>query len=124
MKQKLMICLLILGMSAGCGKVPTLSNGEEAVVSFDKTDVGISASTLYSEIKNSALGNLIEMIDTKILLDKYPDTFVINPDSSAIFIIPNHKHNKGIIFKIISITLLPADNKVSFIISILPVRKL
>ena len=73
MKKKLMICLLILGMSAGCGKVPTLSNGEEAVVSFDKTDLGISASTLYSEIKNSALGNLIEMIDTKILLDKYPD---------------------------------------------------
>ena len=73
MKKKLMICLLILGMSAGCGKIPTLSNGEEAVVSFDKTDLGISANTLYSEIKNSALGNLIEMIDTKILLDKYPD---------------------------------------------------
>lgn len=73
MKKKLIICLLVLGLSAGCGKVATLSNGEDAVVSFEKTELGISANDLYNDIKNSSLGNLIEMIDKKLLLEKYPD---------------------------------------------------
>ena len=34
MKKKILIALLILGCTAGCGKVPKLSNGKEAVVSF------------------------------------------------------------------------------------------
>ena len=51
MKKKILIALLILGCTAGCGKVPKLSNGKEAVVSFEDTKISISADDLYNEIK-------------------------------------------------------------------------
>lgn len=73
MKKKLLICLAVLGLTSGCGKVSTLPNGDDALVSFSNTNLGISAADLYSEVKGTALSKLIDMIDTKILLDKYPD---------------------------------------------------
>ena len=73
MKKKLLICLAVLGLTSGCGKVSTLPNGNDALVSFSNTNLGISAGDLYSEGKGTALSKLIDMIDTKILLDKYPD---------------------------------------------------
>ena len=64
MKKKILIALLILGCTAGCGKVPKLSNGKEAVVSFEDTKISISADDLYNEIKEKyALSSLIDMID-------------------------------------------------------------
>lgn len=72
MKKKLLICLAVLGLTSGCGKVSTLPNGDDALVSFSNTNLGISAGDLYSEVKGTALSKLIDMIDTKILLDKYP----------------------------------------------------
>ena len=38
MKKKVLLSLLILGVCAGCGKVPKMANGEEAVVSFTKEE--------------------------------------------------------------------------------------
>lgn len=73
MKKKLLICLAVLGLTSGCGKVSTLPNGDDALVSFSNTNLGISAGDLYGEVKGTALSKLIDMIDTKILLDKYPD---------------------------------------------------
>lgn len=73
MKKKLLICLAVLGLTSGCGKVSTLPNGNDALVSFSNTNLGISAGDLYGEVKGTALSKLIDMIDTKILLDKYPD---------------------------------------------------
>lgn len=73
MKKKLLICLAVLGLTSGCGKESTLPNGNDALVSFSNTNLGISAGDLYSEVKGTALSKLIDMIDTKILLDKYPD---------------------------------------------------
>ena len=73
MKKKLLICLAVLGLTSGCGKVSTLPNGDDALVSFSNSNLGISAGDLYSEVKGTALSKLIDMIDTKILLDKYPD---------------------------------------------------
>lgn len=73
MKKKLLICLAVLGLTSGCGKVSTLPNGNDALVSFSNTNLGISAGDLYNEVKGTALSKLIDMIDTKILLDKYPD---------------------------------------------------
>lgn len=73
MKKKLLICLAVLGLTSGCGKVSTLPNGNDALVSFSNTNLGISTGDLYSEVKGTALSKLIDMIDTKILLDKYPD---------------------------------------------------
>lgn len=70
---------IVIGMAAslllltGCGKVPVLSNGEEAVVSLDNG--GISVDELYKEMKNKyALSVLLDMIDDKILAEKYPET--------------------------------------------------
>ena len=74
MKKKILLSLLILGFAAGCGKVPKLSNGEEAVVSFKNEKLAISANDLYEKIKNQyALASLIDMIDTNILKAKYTD---------------------------------------------------
>lgn len=74
MKKKMLVlgaCTLLL---CGCGKtIPTLSNGEEAVVTFENGDK-ISVNELYNEIKdNYALQALIQMIDKKILESEYPN---------------------------------------------------
>lgn len=73
MKKKILIALLILGTTAGCGKVPKLADGKEAVVSFEDTKISISADDLYNDIKEKyALSSLIDMIDNQILLKEYP----------------------------------------------------
>ena len=63
MKKKLILigaCSLLL---CGCGKIPKLSNGDEAVVQFKGGDK-ISANQLYDEIKKqNGLGVLINMIN-------------------------------------------------------------
>ncbi len=74
MKKKVFVlgvCTLLL---CGCGKtIPTLSNGEEAVVTFTNGDK-ISVNELYKEIKDDyALQTLIQMIDKKVLEAEYPD---------------------------------------------------
>lgn len=74
MKKKILVSLLILGFAAGCGKIPKLANGEDAVVSFKKESLSISATDLYNKIKKKyALSSLIDMIDSNILLEKYQD---------------------------------------------------
>lgn len=63
---------LVLVIITGCGKVPTLKNGEEAVVTLKDSD--ISVDSLYKEMKDRyALSVLLDMIDQQILNDKYKD---------------------------------------------------
>ena len=73
MKKKVLIlgvCSLLL---CGCGKIPTLSNGDEAVVTFKEGDM-ISANDFYEEIKNSfGLDTLLNMIDKYIFEAEFPD---------------------------------------------------
>lgn len=74
MKKKFIVlgaCTLLL---CGCGKtIPTLSNGDEAVVSFSNGDK-ISVNDLYKEIKDDyAMQALLQMVDKKILESEYPD---------------------------------------------------
>lgn len=74
MKKKIAIlgvCTLLL---CGCGKtIPTLSNGDQAVVTFENGDK-ISVNDLYKEIKDDyAMRALVQMIDKKILEAEYPD---------------------------------------------------
>ena len=73
MKKKVLIlgvCSLLL---CGCGKIPTLSNGDEAVVTFKEGDM-ISANDFYEEIKNSfGLDTLLNMIDKYIFESEFPD---------------------------------------------------
>lgn len=73
MKKKLLILASIGLLMCGCGKIPKLSNGDEAVVTF-KDNEAISVNELYEGVKESyALATLIDMIDTKILYLEYPD---------------------------------------------------
>ncbi len=66
MKKKVLLigaCTLLL---CGCGKIPKLSNGDEAVVEFKDGDK-ISVNELYEEIKNNyGLNALLNMVDEYI----------------------------------------------------------
>ncbi len=74
MKKKIFTLCLCAFLITGCTKIPTLKNGEEAVVTF-KDKSKISADTLYKDIKNQyGLSALINMIDKQILEDKYKDS--------------------------------------------------
>ncbi len=74
MKRKILLAVLILAAATGCGKVPVLKNGEEAIISFKNEKLNISVDELFNEMKDKhALNILIDMMDMKILLDKYPD---------------------------------------------------
>lgn len=73
MKKLLISMLVVLICVTGCGKVPKLENGQDAVVTLKGKD--ISVDSLYEEIKDKyALSVLIDMMDTQILNDKYKDT--------------------------------------------------
>lgn len=73
MKKKVFIlgvCSLLL---CGCGKIPTLSNGDEAVVTFKDGEM-ISVNDFYEEIKNSfGLDTLLNMIDKYIFETEFPE---------------------------------------------------
>ncbi len=72
MKRKIFLLVLSAFLLAGCGKIPTLKNGEEAVVSFEKG--GISTEELYEEIKNTyGLEALVTMSDTYVLEKEFKD---------------------------------------------------
>ncbi len=72
MKKFLAICMCgSLLLLTGCGKVPTLKNGEELVGKIKNKD--ITVTELYESLKDTyGVNTLIEMIDKTILDDKYP----------------------------------------------------
>lgn len=74
MKNKVLICTLSVLLLTGCGKtIPTLSDGSEAVVKFSDGSM-ISINELYDELKSSyATNTIIEIVDKKILEEKYKD---------------------------------------------------
>lgn len=74
MKKKILLVAIVACLLCGCEKtIPKLDNGEEAVVSF-KDGSMISVKELYDELKNSyATQTLIDMVDKKILTEKYKD---------------------------------------------------
>ncbi|MBE6147105.1 MAG: hypothetical protein E7168_02080 [Firmicutes bacterium] len=73
MNKLLISGFLVLFLVTGCGKIPTLENGQEAVVTSKKE--AISIDSLYNEMKERyALSVLLDMIDRQILDEKYEDT--------------------------------------------------
>ncbi len=76
MKKKLKYGSLVLAslvLVTGCGTIPTLEDGKEAVVTFENDDK-ISVDDLYNEVKaNYALEQLITMVDTHIFETEFKD---------------------------------------------------
>lgn len=74
MKKKIIVLALIVTLLSGCGsKIPTLSNGDEAVVTL-KDGSMISANELYEAIKDDyALSSMVDLVDEKILEKEYKD---------------------------------------------------
>jgi len=76
MKKGLLLSLICLLTLCGCGKIPKLKNGEEAVITFAKDDVKhvVSAEELYNELKtNFGLEATLKVIDTYILESEFKD---------------------------------------------------
>lgn len=76
MKKGLILSIICLLTLCGCGKIPKLQNGEEAVITFAKDDVEhkISAEDLYEELKNNfGLEATIKLIDTYVLETEFAD---------------------------------------------------
>lgn len=76
----MMLLLLVITITmTGCGKVPKLKNGQDAVVTLNGNN--ISVDTLYNEMKERyALSILLDLTDTEILNQKYKDTEEIKTD--------------------------------------------
>ena len=74
MKKKIIVLALCVLLISGCGsKIPKLSNGDEAVITM-KDGQKISVNELYDKMKsNYALDSLLELVDKKILDEKYGD---------------------------------------------------
>ena len=75
MKKKIIVLALIVTLlCSGCGsKIPTLSNGDEAVITLKDGEM-ISVNELYESLKDDyALMAMVNLVDKKILEDKYSD---------------------------------------------------
>lgn len=74
MKKKLIVCVLAVGLLAGCGKaIPKLDNGSDAIVTF-KDGSKYSATEIWEEFKNTyGLDILLDKIDNKLLSEKFKD---------------------------------------------------
>lgn len=73
MKKKLIVVVMTACLLAGCGKVPKLENGQEAIVEFSD-GTKYSVDEIWDEFKDQyALQILLEKIDKKILLEEYKD---------------------------------------------------
>ena len=73
MKKKLVALCAIMLLASGCGKVPKLENGKDAIVSF-KNGTKISVDDFYTKLKDGmGLNALITMIDTHILEEEFKD---------------------------------------------------
>ena len=73
MKKKIILAMALTLLLTGCGKVPKLENGKDAVVSFKNGDK-ISVDDLYTQMKDKyALSILVNMIDKKVLEETFKD---------------------------------------------------
>lgn len=73
MKKKIIGLCVFLTLVSGCGKVPKLENGQEAIVTFENGEK-ISVDDFYETIKNDfGLQALITMVDTYVLETEFKD---------------------------------------------------
>lgn len=73
MKKRIILIIIALGMLTGCGSVPKLSNGNEAILEF-KDGSMISVDDVWNDMKDQyALSVLLSKMDEKILKEEYKD---------------------------------------------------
>lgn len=75
MKKYLYGLLLVtsLLLITGCGEIPTLENGEDAVITINNKNIAVS--TFYEQLKDKyGVQQLINLVDKTILDEKYPET--------------------------------------------------
>ncbi len=71
--------IVIIGLSAlllcGCGKeIPTLSDGSQAIATFNDEGISLSANDLYNKMKEQyALDAMLQLMDKQILEKELPD---------------------------------------------------
>ena len=84
MKKKIIVLGLCTLMVCSCGKtIPKLENGSDAIVTFENGEK-ISVEDLYNDLKNNyALESLINLVDKKILENKYMDSLSSAEDYAA-----------------------------------------
>ena len=71
--SKIIVTSLLIASLCGCGKIPTLKNGEEAV--FETKDSKVSVTELYNLLKEKyGAYVLVDLIDKTILEAKYEET--------------------------------------------------
>lgn len=72
MKKKISLLLLVGLLLTGCGKIPKLENGQEALLTFKNGDK-ISVDEFYQELKDTyGLSTVIGMIDEYVLEKSFP----------------------------------------------------
>lgn len=89
MKKSLLLSLICILTLCGCGEIPKLQNGEEAVIIFAKDDKEhkISVEELYKELKtNFGLEATIKMIDTYVLETEFADYIKTAKDNASSYI--------------------------------------
>lgn len=73
MKKKIIALCAIMLLASGCGKVPKLENGDDAIVSF-KNGEKISVDDYFKMLKDQfGLESLVSMIDKYIGETEFPD---------------------------------------------------
>ncbi len=86
MKKKIVLVGVAALLLCGCGKIPTLKNGEEAIVTF-KGGKGITANEFYENIKNSyGLEALVGMIDKYVYESEFQDKMAEAEDYAANYV--------------------------------------
>lgn len=71
--KKVLVLAILLTAVVGCGKIPTLKDGEQAVATIDKG--GISAETLYNAIKDKyGIEVFIDLLDEEIFNNMFEET--------------------------------------------------
>lgn len=94
MKKKIIGLCAIMLLASGCGKVPKLENGKDAIVKFKDGEM-ISVDDFYTKLKDEfGLDALVSMIDTYILETEFPD-YKETAEEIAKYYIDSYKEQYG-----------------------------
>ena len=109
MKKVLILSAICLFALCGCGKIPKLANGEEAVITFKKDgkEHSISADELYELLKNNygvdAVTNLLDKYILETEFPEYADSAKKEADSTVEALKLNYKDKENELLSLLQI---------------------